>query len=63
MNPWPKPHIAPLSGLSFPSLKLSNSRKVMTTIEPATPFRIYVCGITPYDATHLGHAATDVAFD
>ena len=63
MNPWPKPHIAPLSGLSFPSLKLSNSRKVMTTIEPATPFRIYVCGITPYDATHLGHAATYVAFD
>ena len=63
MNPWPKPHIAPLSGLSFPSLKLINSRKVMTTIEPATPFGIYVCGITPYDATHLGHAATYVAFD
>ena len=63
MNPWPKPHIAPLSGLSFPSLKLINSLKVMTTIEPATPFRIYVCGITPYDATHLGHAATYVAFD
>jgi L-cysteine:1D-myo-inositol 2-amino-2-deoxy-alpha-D-glucopyranoside ligase len=40
-----------------------NSKKVMTTIEPATPFKIYVCGITPYDATHLGHAATYVAFD
>ena len=63
MNPWPKPHIAPLSGLSFPNLKLMNSKKVMTTIEPATPFNIYVCGITPYDATHLGHAATYVAFD
>jgi L-cysteine:1D-myo-inositol 2-amino-2-deoxy-alpha-D-glucopyranoside ligase len=25
--------------------------------------RIYVCGITPYDATHLGHAFTYVAFD
>jgi L-cysteine:1D-myo-inositol 2-amino-2-deoxy-alpha-D-glucopyranoside ligase len=25
--------------------------------------RMYVCGITPYDATHLGHAATYVAFD
>lgn len=25
--------------------------------------RLYVCGITPYDATHLGHAATYVAFD
>jgi L-cysteine:1D-myo-inositol 2-amino-2-deoxy-alpha-D-glucopyranoside ligase len=25
--------------------------------------RMYVCGITPYDATHLGHAATYLAFD
>ncbi|MCU1556960.1 MAG: cysteine--D-myo-inosityl 2-amino-2-deoxy-alpha-D-glucopyranoside ligase [Microbacteriaceae bacterium] len=24
---------------------------------------IYVCGITPYDATHLGHAATYLAYD
>jgi L-cysteine:1D-myo-inositol 2-amino-2-deoxy-alpha-D-glucopyranoside ligase len=24
---------------------------------------VYVCGITPYDATHLGHAATYVTFD
>lgn len=25
--------------------------------------RLYVCGITPYDSAHLGHAATYVAFD
>ena len=25
--------------------------------------RLYVCGITPYDATHLGHAFTYVVFD
>lgn len=25
--------------------------------------RMYVCGITPYDTTHLGHAFTYVAFD
>ncbi len=24
---------------------------------------MYVCGITPYDATHIGHAATYLAFD
>lgn len=24
---------------------------------------MYVCGITPYDATHIGHAATYIAFD
>ncbi|MBV8821399.1 MAG: cysteine--tRNA ligase, partial [Ktedonobacteraceae bacterium] len=25
--------------------------------------RVYVCGITPYDTTHLGHAFTYVSFD
>jgi L-cysteine:1D-myo-inositol 2-amino-2-deoxy-alpha-D-glucopyranoside ligase len=35
-------------------------------IRPTSPgptARLYVCGITPYDATHLGHAATYIAFD
>jgi cysteinyl-tRNA synthetase len=27
------------------------------------PVRMYVCGITPYDTTHLGHAFTYVSFD
>src|SRR6266516_203164 len=27
------------------------------------PARVYVCGITPYDVTHLGHAATFVWSD
>lgn len=31
--------------------------------EPGPTARMYVCGITPYDATHMGHAATYVAFD
>ena len=30
---------------------------------PGHTARMYVCGITPYDATHLGHAATYLAFD
>ena len=30
---------------------------------PGADFTMYVCGITPYDATHLGHAATYVTFD
>src|SRR5437667_2708045 len=25
--------------------------------------RMYVCGVTPYDTTHLGHAFTYVSFD
>jgi L-cysteine:1D-myo-inositol 2-amino-2-deoxy-alpha-D-glucopyranoside ligase len=28
-----------------------------------SPRTMYVCGITPYDAAHLGHAATMIAFD
>jgi L-cysteine:1D-myo-inositol 2-amino-2-deoxy-alpha-D-glucopyranoside ligase len=29
----------------------------------ASDVTLYVCGITPYDATHIGHAATYLAFD
>jgi L-cysteine:1D-myo-inositol 2-amino-2-deoxy-alpha-D-glucopyranoside ligase len=31
--------------------------------DPDGTARMYVCGITPYDATHLGHASTYLAFD
>jgi len=31
--------------------------------EPQPEQSMYVCGITPYDATHMGHAASYVAFD
>ena len=30
---------------------------------PGPEVLMYVCGITPYDATHLGHAATFLAYD
>ncbi len=30
---------------------------------PETTARMYVCGITPYDAAHLGHAFTYLVFD
>ena len=35
----------------------------MVDTSPDKTARMYVCGITPYDATHLGHAATYLAFD
>ncbi len=31
--------------------------------DPGPVATLYVCGITPYDSTHLGHAATYLAFD
>ena len=32
-------------------------------LENETRPSMYVCGITPYDATHMGHASSYVAFD
>lgn len=34
-----------------------------TPVHPIGPARIYACGVTPYDVTHLGHAATFVWVD
>ncbi|WP_157156212.1 cysteine--1-D-myo-inosityl 2-amino-2-deoxy-alpha-D-glucopyranoside ligase [Diaminobutyricimonas sp. LJ205] len=40
---------------------------VSQSVRPAEPrdgvAGLYVCGITPYDAAHIGHAATYLAFD
>lgn len=42
----------------------SSTRTVIDSVPPgATSAGIYVCGVTPYDATHIGHAATYIAFD
>jgi len=46
-------------------LKLYNA--LSQQVEPFEPLgdtvTVYVCGITPYDTTHLGHAFTYTAFD
>ncbi len=39
------------------------ARRAIVPFEPADNVLMYTCGITPYDATHLGHAATFVAYD
>src|SRR3954462_10483443 len=41
----------------------SSSRALRDVTPQEGPPRICVCRITPYDATHMGHAATYVAFD
>lgn len=41
----------------------SLSRTKEEFVVPNRPIRLYVCGITPYDTTHIGHAFTYVAFD
>jgi L-cysteine:1D-myo-inositol 2-amino-2-deoxy-alpha-D-glucopyranoside ligase len=43
------------------NLKLTSGHLGNSGID--STFQMYVCGITPYDATHLGHAATYLTFD
>ena len=60
-NPWPNPALSIFEQAQSPLTLESTSGKF--TIDPDTNLRMYVCGITPYDATHLGHAATYLTFD
>ena len=39
------------------------SQSMVVPFEPGPVVRIYVCGITPYDSTHLGHANTYLTYD
>ncbi|KGH48599.1 MULTISPECIES: cysteine--1-D-myo-inosityl 2-amino-2-deoxy-alpha-D-glucopyranoside ligase [Modestobacter] len=63
MLSWPAPLLPTLPG-SGPALRLyDTARGEVVETSPGRTARMYVCGITPYDATHLGHAATYLAFD
>ena len=66
MQAWSAPVVnrlpaapAPLQVQAFDTA----SRQVVPLARPGGTARMYVCGITPYDATHIGHANTYVTFD
>lgn len=63
MQSWTTPAVPTLPGRGG-VLRLHDTAAagLRDTASEATA-RLYVCGITPYDATHLGHAATYLAFD
>ena len=65
MNSWSQVAIPSLKqGLELPQLSLSDTASAAKKlVEKKSVYRMYVCGITPYDATHLGHAATYLTFD
>jgi L-cysteine:1D-myo-inositol 2-amino-2-deoxy-alpha-D-glucopyranoside ligase len=39
------------------------SKQSVVDFTPSVPVKIYCCGITPYDAAHMGHAAVYLTFD
>ncbi len=63
MRAWPSPDIPTLPVPGPPVVVHDTATGAKVTTHPDGPARLYVCGITPYDATHLGHAATYVGFD
>ncbi|MCX5379269.1 cysteine--1-D-myo-inosityl 2-amino-2-deoxy-alpha-D-glucopyranoside ligase [Streptomyces sp. NBC_00091] len=63
MHAWPASEVPALPGKGR-DLQIHDSATQGTiTLAPGPVARLYVCGITPYDATHIGHAATYNAFD
>ncbi len=68
MRSWTSPTVPWLGDLglrtaALPLIRDTATGAVREVGGAADTARLYVCGITPYDATHLGHAATYVAFD
>jgi L-cysteine:1D-myo-inositol 2-amino-2-deoxy-alpha-D-glucopyranoside ligase len=63
MDSWPAPRVPRLPGRApEPRVRdTASGRKLPAAQEHLAT--IYACGITPYDATHMGHAATYIAWD
>lgn len=63
MHAWPASEVPALPGKGRDLRIHDTATGGRVTLAPGPVARIYVCGITPYDATHMGHAATYNAFD
>lgn len=63
MEAWAGHEVPRLPGRGGPLALYDSARQGIYPSDPADVARMYVCGITPYDATHLGHAATMITFD
>ncbi|ASU79265.1 cysteine--1-D-myo-inosityl 2-amino-2-deoxy-alpha-D-glucopyranoside ligase [Actinopolyspora erythraea] len=63
MQPWSSVSVPSLPGTPHPLRLFDTATGEVRPVGAGSRVRMYVCGITPYDATHLGHAATYVAYD
>jgi L-cysteine:1D-myo-inositol 2-amino-2-deoxy-alpha-D-glucopyranoside ligase len=62
MDAWTGHEVPALPGGATPPALYDSARRAVHPTRPGAG-TMYVCGITPYDATHLGHAATMITFD
>jgi L-cysteine:1D-myo-inositol 2-amino-2-deoxy-alpha-D-glucopyranoside ligase len=63
MDAWTGHDVPTLPGGAAPPRLYDSARRSVHPTDPGSTATMYVCGITPYDATHLGHAATMITFD
>ena len=65
MKSWASVAVPTLAHLKdLPALALTDTAtSKKKSLPKKSTYRMYVCGITGYDATHLGHAATYLTFD
>ncbi|GAB3583658.1 cysteine--1-D-myo-inosityl 2-amino-2-deoxy-alpha-D-glucopyranoside ligase [Calidifontibacter terrae] len=64
MKTWPETEVPQLAHTAPPlQLRHRQTGELREVAVENGQARMYVCGITPYDTTHLGHAATYVTFD
>ncbi|MBK1782919.1 cysteine--1-D-myo-inosityl 2-amino-2-deoxy-alpha-D-glucopyranoside ligase [Prauserella cavernicola] len=63
MQTWSSVAVPRIPGTARPLRLHDTAAGQLRPTAPGPVARMYVCGITPYDATHLGHAATYLAFD
>ncbi|GLY67700.1 cysteine--1-D-myo-inosityl 2-amino-2-deoxy-alpha-D-glucopyranoside ligase [Amycolatopsis taiwanensis] len=63
MRTWSSVSLPRVPGTPRPLRLYDTATGRIRPTAPGDTARMYVCGITPYDATHLGHAATYLAFD
>ncbi|GAA4896602.1 cysteine--1-D-myo-inosityl 2-amino-2-deoxy-alpha-D-glucopyranoside ligase [Streptomonospora salina] len=63
MRSWPAPDFVRLPGNGGPLRVHDTVTGAVRPLDPGPTARMYVCGITPYDAAHIGHAFTYLTFD
>jgi L-cysteine:1D-myo-inositol 2-amino-2-deoxy-alpha-D-glucopyranoside ligase len=63
MKSWPAADVPDLPGAGREPVIWDTATGTLSVAARGSTATLYACGITPYDATHIGHAATFVAWD